>query len=119
MTIINRRSWLIRSLAGIPAMQLARADATPVTAETIYGKVRGASVKGVDIFRGIPYGGPTEHAARFLPPSKPAAWSGVRDATVTGARCVQSPGNIFLDTIIGEYFGGGRPDRVQLAQQTD
>ena len=43
----------------------------------------------------------------------------MRDASVTGARCVQGPGNIFLDPIIGEYFGGGRPDRVELAQQTD
>ena len=119
MLSISRRSCLISSLAGPPAIQLARAAATPVTAETAYGKLRGVSVKGVDIFRGIPYGGPSEGTARFLPPSKPAKWSGVRDAVVTGPRCVQGPGNIFLDPIIGEYFGGGRPDRVELAQQTD
>jgi para-nitrobenzyl esterase len=119
MASITRRSYLIGSLAGFPAIRLARAAAEPVTAETAYGKVRGASVKGLDIFRGIPYGGPCEGAARFLPPSKPAKWSGVRDATVTGPRCVQGPGNIFLSPIIGEYFGGGRADRVELAQQTD
>ena len=88
-------------------------------AETEYGRVRGASVRGVHIFRGIPYGGPTEGEGRFLPPSRPARWAGVRDATVTGPRCVQGQGNIFLHPIIGEYFGGGRPDRIELAKQVD
>ncbi len=97
----------------------ARAADTPPTAETEYGKIRGASVNGVHIFRGVPYGGPTEGAGRFMPPSKPARWAGVRDATVTGPRCVQGKGNIFLDPVIGEYFGGGRPNRVELSQQTD
>lgn len=119
MKSISRRSCLVSSLTGFPAILIARAAAAPVTAETRYGRVRGASVKGLAVFRGIPYGGPTEGTARFLPPTKPATWSGVRDATVTGPRCVQGPGNIFLDPLIGEYFGGGRPDRVQLAQQTD
>ena len=120
MKNICRRSYLKSSLAGVfPSIQIARAAATPVIAETRYGKVRGASVQGLAVFRGIPYGGPTEGAARFLPPSKPATWSGVRDATATGPRCVQGEGNIFLSPMIGEYFGGGRPDRVELAQQTD
>lgn len=87
--------------------------------ETQYGRVRGAVVGGVRIFRGLPYGGPTEGATRFLPPAKPIPWAGVRDATVTGPRCIQPPANLFLDPIIGEYFGGGRPDRVELAQQSD
>ena len=95
-----------------------REEASPV-AETRCGKVRGAAVQGVLIFRGIPYGGPTKGAARFLPPSKAAEWKGVRDATVTGPRCVQGPGNIFLDPLIGAYFSGGRADRVDLARQTD
>jgi para-nitrobenzyl esterase len=94
------------------------AEPSPVV-ETACGRVRGASVRGVHIFRGIPYGGPVEGAGRFLPPSKPARWAGVRDATVTGPRCVQGPGNIFLDPLIGEYFAGGRPDRVELARQSD
>ena len=87
--------------------------------ETQHGRVRGATLRGVNIFRGIPYGGPTEGPARFLPPSKPKPWTEVRDGTITGPRCVQGEGNIFLDPVIGEYFGGGRPDRVELARQTD
>src|SRR4051812_34873152 len=88
-------------------------------AETRQGRVQGASVRGVHMFRGIPYGGATESTGRFLPPSKPAKWAGVRDATLTGPRCVQGPENIFTHPIIGEYFAGGRPDRLELAKQTD
>jgi para-nitrobenzyl esterase len=116
---ITRRACLISSVAGFPALHLGRASATSVTAEIQSGRVRGADANGVAVFRGIPYAGPTEGTARFLPPSRPQKWSGVRDATVTGPRCVQNPGNIFLNPRIGEYFGGGRPDRVELAQQVD
>ena len=100
------------------SISLGAAESSPVT-ETACGRVRGGSVRGVQIFRGIPYGGPAEGAGRFMPPSKPAKWAGIRDATVTGPRCVQGTGNIFLDPTIGEYFGGGRPDRVELSRQVD
>ena len=88
-------------------------------ADTLHGRVQGASIKGVHIFRGIPYGSVNEGTGRFLPPSKPSSWAGIRDATLTGPRCVQGPGNIFTNPIIGEYFAGGRPDRLELAKQTD
>ena len=100
-------------------------EARDVTAETMSGSVRGEQVPGVaadtsiNLFRGIPYGGPTEGSARFLPPTRPTAWTGVRDCTVTGPRCVQGPGVLFLNPLIGEYFSGGRPDRAALSQQTD
>ncbi len=83
-----------------------------VIAETVAGRVCGTRVNGVTIFRGIPYGGPTEGQARFMPPARSEVWAGVRDCTATGPRCVQAPGVLFLDPVIGEYFGGGRPDRV-------
>jgi len=94
------------------------AEKSPV-AETQCGRVRGASIAGVHLFRGVPYGGQTEGAGRFLPPSKPASWTGTRDATETGPRCIQGPGNIFRSPLIGEYFAGGRSDREQLSAQTD
>lgn len=97
---------------------LQASEPSPV-AETAQGRARGASVEGVHIYRGIPYAGPTSGKARFLPPAKPEKHVGVRDATITGPRCVQGPGNIFLGPVIGEYFGGGRPDRVELARQVN
>ncbi len=86
--------------------------------ETTSGKVRGRNVNGVNVFRGIPYGGPTEDSARFLPPAKAVHWAGVRDCTEIGPRCIQGPGNIFLSPVIGEYFRGSR-DRTELAPQPD
>jgi para-nitrobenzyl esterase len=96
----------------------ARAPSGSPVAETRYGKVRGVETNGIGIFKGIPYGGPTEGANRFQPPRKPEKWSGIRDASQTGPRCIQSPGNLF-DTAIGDYFCGGRKDQLGLAQQTD
>lgn len=116
-TPFARRTFLRSTLFG-GAAAFAQDSGAPIT-ETRYGKLRGLASNGVSIFRGIPYGGPTEGARRFQPPSKPQKWAGVRDATETGPRCVQGPGNIFLSPVIGEYFGGGRKDRVELARQTD
>ncbi len=117
--IINRRSYLLASLVAVPGVRLARAATTSLSAATVTGKVRGYSFDGVAIFRGIPYGGRTEGTARFLPPSKPSPWTGERDCTPNGPRCVQGPANIFRHPVIGQYFGGGRPDRIQLSEQTD
>jgi para-nitrobenzyl esterase len=59
-------------------------------AETTYGKVRGElTPDGVRTFRGIPYGGNTGGANRFKPPTKPAVWTGVRDATQWGNKSPQ------------------------------
>src|ERR1700682_5195523 len=49
-------------------------------AETASGKVRGYTHNGIVTFKGIPYGAPAGVAARFLPPARPASWSGVRSA---------------------------------------
>ncbi|HEV3041751.1 MAG TPA: carboxylesterase/lipase family protein [Candidatus Angelobacter sp.] len=47
--------------------------------ETTSGKVQGIANTGIKEFKGIPYGAPTEGKNRFMPPKKPASWTGVRE----------------------------------------
>ncbi len=60
------------------------------TAETSSGKVRGAIIEGVAVFKAIPYAAPPTGALRFLPPREPEAWAGVRDATAYAGRAPQA-----------------------------
>ena len=57
--------------------------------ETICGKLCGTFEDGVYSFKGIPYGGPTGGANRFLPPVPAEPWSGIKDATRFGPACWQ------------------------------
>ena len=98
-----RRQFLFTALAALPD-----------TVETTAGRVRGARANGVTVFRGIPYAS----QRRFQAPGPATPWTGVRDCTQTGARCVQGPGNIFLSPTIGEYFRGSA-GRAELAAQPD
>lgn len=134
MKFINRRSFLTTSLFSVSGIMISGSmknltnyqsrpfgelKSSEIVVETIYGKVRGYSFNGVNIFRGIPYGGPTEGIGRFLPPTMPKEWRDVKDCTVSGFRCVQFPGSTFTDNLIGTYFAGNRPDRLEIAQQQE
>jgi len=69
-------------LGSLPLVSLAqdsRLTTVGGTARTTAGRVRGLVKDGVQQFWCVPYGAPTSGANRFMPPQKPASWTGVRD----------------------------------------
>src|SRR5271170_5975440 len=73
-------------------------------AATAAGQVRGYSEKGIKVFKGVPYGSPTGGAHRWLPPTKPARWSDLRDTTEFGPMCPQ-------------VFGAPLPEETAVLQR--
>jgi para-nitrobenzyl esterase len=52
--------------------------------ETSNGKIRGYARNGIHTFKGIPFGASTEGAARFMAPTKPKPWTGLRSSMQYG-----------------------------------
>jgi para-nitrobenzyl esterase len=71
-------------------------DLFPVV-ETAYGKVQGVTNAGIKEFKYIPYGAPTGGAHRYMPPRKPAAWTGVRECIGYGPISPQTPADLRSD----------------------
>ena len=97
---INRRSFLggATLVATNSAAVLVKATAADINGgssgpvvETTSGKIRGAVLNKVNAFKGISYGEATDVSGRFLPPAKPKAWSGVKDALEWGPEAPQGP----------------------------
>src|SRR6266566_1041723 len=58
---------------------------------TQLGAVRGATIEGIAVFKGIPYAASPFGARRFQPPQPVEAWNGVRDALTYGATVAKPP----------------------------
>src|SRR5579864_8508543 len=129
-TFAKQASWLLAGGSAASFLRIAKAaDGPTAIVETSAGKVRGTTVDGINVFKGIPYGGNTAGKNRFMPPTKPVSWTGVRDALVYGPSAQQtsangrppagSPGdsedclvlNVFTPTLSG---GKNRPVMVWL-----
>ena len=98
--ISSRRGFMKHAGLALAGAQLApwlkfvsAADLENAIAETSAGKVRGVVVDGMKVFRGIPYGASTSGKNRFMPPLRPAAWTGTRDALAFGPTAPQTAAN--------------------------
>ncbi|MCF2501286.1 carboxylesterase family protein [Dyadobacter sp. CY357] len=98
MNMIDRRLFLTQlSLAGAVAatagfgFTVARRPDEYIEAEINTGKIKGVRNDGVNVFKGVPYGGKISGDRRFRRPAPLQPWTGVRDATQFGAPAIQPP----------------------------
>ena len=116
MAHLNRRAFLGYSTLATAGLccdgslapvwaQDARGLPTTPAIQTSTGRVRGVVRFGVSQFFGVPYGASTAGVNRFMPPVKPAPWSGVRDCVQVGHRSPQDP-----DGPISEVFALDRQE---------
>src|SRR5271163_3190021 len=92
----SRRSFLkqtslLVATAGAGALLSPKSVLGQVTAEKMFavaettsGKVQGFDINGIKTFYGIPYGASTSGKNRYMPPQKPAAWTGVKECFAYG-----------------------------------
>jgi para-nitrobenzyl esterase len=96
--MISRRDVSVGIAAvGIAALSRIRPAASQIAAAAAHvAKTSGGMIAGVAngdalCFLGIPYGGSTAGASRFMPPRPPQPWAGVLDAKRYGDTCPQVP----------------------------
>jgi len=128
MEKFDRRTLLRGSGAAAASLVLSSRTAafapdTPL-ATTTAGKISGLAEDGVNVFKGIPYGGETAKT-RFQAPARPAPWNGVLKCTAfttmapqlaarpgggAGSRSVESEDCLHLNVWTpGLRDGGKRP----------
>jgi para-nitrobenzyl esterase len=71
---------------------------------TIAGRLEGETIRGIELFRGVPYARPPVGGLRFRPPGPVEPWGGIRSARRTGPAAPQaSP----ILPVLGRLIGGG------------
>jgi para-nitrobenzyl esterase len=124
----NRRSFLAALGAGCALASRGRGQSQDAarttssssalfhTADTRYGKVQGMANAGIKEFKGIPYGAPTGGKNRYMPPQKPAAWTGVRECYTYGQispQTISSPASDYGQLIQWDlHYGTGMGEDV-------
>ena len=98
MSTVSRRTFFKQAGGLFVALQadaasLLAEDSAPtqfVLGTTSAGTVRGYVDEDIKVFKGVPYGGSTAGANRFMPPTPVTPWTGTRDALQWGFSAPQS-----------------------------
>ncbi len=89
MNIRMIRRLLPLALVATALCPVPSAASTGPVVEAPAGTVEGRTVKGMRIFKNIPYAAPPVGKLRWAPPQPHARWQNVRDATSFGPACMQ------------------------------
>ena len=95
--------------------RVVSASQTKNIVETDSGKVFGFASNGIYTFKGMPYGGSTEGKNRFMAPTKPTPWSGVRSALYWGPVSPQT----YTSTLDGRRGGWQHDDESFMFEWED
>ena len=108
-----------RSLLGSLALLALAASAQEPPAVTVTGgKIQGGTVTGGGaVFKGIPFAAPPVGDLRWREPMPVKPWTGTRDATHFGVRCMQSGADVSEDCL---YINVWTPEwPIEIAQTGD
>ncbi len=123
MLITSRRTFVKQASLLLAGAGVGMGAGESVITETTSGRIRGSIAGDIKVFKGVPYGADTSGANRFMPPKKPAKWSGVRDALDYGPTAPQAGGGrgpaqaedcLMLNVWTPSVTGGKRPVLVWL-----
>lgn len=78
---------IVLAVSGLAAFSAAASERAKVKIDT--GTLVGIHDEAVRIFKGIPFAAPPVGELRWMPPVRPAAWMGERDATKFSLPCPQ------------------------------
>jgi para-nitrobenzyl esterase len=121
MKTIDRRNFLrataITTASFALTGKIVRGQSAPL-ATTTAGRIRGAFLNGVNVFKAVPYGADTSKT-RFKAPVPPAQWSDVLDCThfatiapqISGTRAAPGQGVESEDCLHLNVFTAGLRDR--------
>ena len=84
---------------------------------TAFGRVLGDRVGGVLRYRGVPFAGRLDGAARWMPPSWPEPWDGVRPALVNAAPVPQNPPSYDEKGVAYHAYLNGPRDTVPVSEE--
>jgi para-nitrobenzyl esterase len=91
--MITRRRFLANGSLAACAFRTGSLFAVPVVTPVVVrapsGALRGESIDGIRVFRGVPFAEPPVGSLRFLPTQKVTPWKGERDATTFSAAPMQ------------------------------
>lgn len=91
---------LIRTISLLAVLAPAIIAQEPPSVVVTGGRIQGASLNaGGAVFKGIPFAAPPVGELRWREPNPVKPWTGVRDATRFGSRCMQSGNNVSEDCL--------------------